>query len=150
MRLKYARRTAFAQTAARAMARLVPDDADLLVPVPLHRWRLWSRGYNQAALIALGLASNDVPAAINVLRRSKATPVLRGLGRRGRAKAVAGAFVLAPSASTRIAGKHIVLVDDVFTTGATANACTRTLLRGGAAKVTVVCWARVIADDPAD
>eukprot|EP01035_Chromulina_nebulosa_P012369 gene12368-16483_t len=56
LRLKYGGRTAFAETVARQMARLLPDDADLLVPVPLHRWRLWSRGFNQAALIAASLA----------------------------------------------------------------------------------------------
>lgn len=150
LRLKYARRTAFAETAARAMARHVPDDAQLIVPVPLHRWRLWSRGYNQAALIARGLASPAVPAAVDLLRRSRATPVLRGLGRRGRARAVAGAFTLADGARARLAGRHVVLVDDVFTTGATANACTRVLLRGGATKVTVLCWARVIGEDAAD
>ncbi|HWK36472.1 ComF family protein [Sphingomonas sp.] len=145
LRLKYAGRTAFAQTAARQMARLLPDDATLLVPVPLHRRRLWSRGYNQAALIADALArASGVPRAHDLLLRRKPTPVLRGLGRRARAKAVAGAFALADRAAPRLMGAHIVLVDDVFTTGATAGACTRVLLRGGAARVTVLAWARVI------
>ena len=129
------------------MARLVPEDATLLVPVPLHARRLWLRGYNQAALIAAALATRQVPAAPDLLRRTRATPVLRGLGRSGRAKAVAGAFAIRPAARAALKGKHVVLVDDVYTTGATANACARVLLRGGAAKVTVLCWARVIDPD---
>lgn len=150
LRLKYGGRTAFAETAARAMARLVPEDATLVVPVPLHRWRLWSRGFNQAALIAEALATPRVRADVDLLKRTRATPVMRGLGRTGRAKAVAGAFALASGARERLKGRHVVLVDDVYTTGATANACARVLLRGGAAKVTLLCWARVIGDDAAD
>lgn len=148
LRLKYAGRAAFAETAARLMLRLMPDDADLLLPVPLHRWRLWGRGYNQAALIAGALARlSGVPARHDVLLRTKATPVLRGLGGRGRAKAVAGAFTLDEGARSVLAGRHVVLVDDVFTSGATAAACTRRLLRGGADRVTLLCWARVIAGE---
>ncbi|WP_326524669.1 ComF family protein [Sphingomonas sp.] len=151
LRLKYGGRAAFADTAARLMLRLVPPDADLLVSVPLHRLRLWGRGYNQAALIAaaLGRAAGK-PAPGGVLLRRRATPVLRGLGRRGRAKAVAGAFALADGGAATIAGRHVVLVDDVFTSGATAAACTRVLLRGGAARVTVLCWARVIGEGAGD
>ena len=150
LRLKYGRRAAFAETAARQMARLLPADADLLVPVPLHRWRLWSRGYNQAALIADALArAGRVPAARALLVRRKATPVLRGLGPGGRAKAVAGAFVVKGDRAM-LRARHVVLVDDVYTTGATADACTRVLLRAGAAKVTVLCWARVIGEDGDD
>ena len=145
MRLKYAGRAAFAETAARLMLRLMPEDADLLLPVPLHRWRLWGRGYNQAGLIAGGLGGlSECEVRHDLLLRTKATPVLRGLGGRGRAKAVAGAFALAPGAREALKGWHVVLVDDVFTSGATAGACTRLLLRGGAARVTVLCWARVI------
>ncbi|MGK6320089.1 double zinc ribbon domain-containing protein [Sphingomonas sp. DT-204] len=145
LRLKYGRRSAFAETAARQMARLLPADAGLLVPVPLHRWRLWSRGYNQAALIAGGLAkASGVPHEPRLLLRTRATPVLRGLGPRQRTKAVTGAFALAESTRERLGGRHVVLVDDVYTTGATVAACTRLLLKGGAARVTVLAWARVI------
>ncbi|UIJ44076.1 double zinc ribbon domain-containing protein [Sphingomonas cannabina] len=145
LRLKYGGRSAFAETAARQMARLLPGDAQLIVPVPLHRWRLWSRGYNQAALIAGGLAKGSgIPHEPRLLLRAKATPVLRGLGPRQRAKAVAGAFALADGAGERLSEKHVVLVDDVYTTGATVAACTRVLLKGGAARVTVLAWARVI------
>ena len=148
LRLKYGGRTAHAATMARAMARLMPEDAELLVPVPLHRWRIWSRGFNQAALIAETLAGAcGVPADLHLLRRVKATPVLRGLGVRGRAKAIAGAFALAPEARERLAGKTLVLVDDVHTSGATASACARVLKRGGAARVILLCWARVLDEE---
>jgi len=150
LRLKYGGKTAYAATMAEAMARLMPDGAELLVPVPLHRWRIWGRGFNQAALIAEALArGTGVPADVHLLQRVKATPVLRGLGHRGRAKAVAGAFALAPDAKRRIAGKTIVLVDDVHTSGATARACARILKRGGAARVILLCWARVLGEEAA-
>ena len=151
LRLKYAGRAAFAETAARLMLRLMPRDAELLLPVPLHRWRLWGRGYNQAGLIARGLGRlSGCDVRHDLLLRTKATPVLRGLGGRGRAKAVTGAFALGPEARPMLKGRHVVLVDDVFTSGATATACTRLLLRGGAARVTVLCWARVIESVDAD
>lgn len=148
LKLKYAGRLACAATMARAMARLMPADAELLVPVPLHRWRLWSRGFNQAGLIAASLSrAHDIPFAPDLLRRVKATPVLRGLGARARARAVAGAFALAPGASEALAGKTVVLVDDVHTSGATATACARLLKRGGAARVILLCWARVLKEE---
>lgn len=151
LKLKYSGRLACAQTMARAMARLMPADAELLVPVPLHRWRIWSRGFNQAALIAAALShASGVPADAELLRRVKATPVMRGLGPRGRAKAVAGAFALADGARQKLAGKTVILVDDVHTSGATANACARLLKRGGAGKVILLCWARVLEGEASD
>lgn len=147
LRLKYGGRTSHAETAARMMARHLPDGADLLAPVPLHRWRIWARGFNQAALIAQGLARvSGVKAELDLLRRVKATPPLRGMGPRGRAKTVAGAFALAPGARERVKGRSVVLVDDVYTSGATTDACVRVLKRAGAARVTILCWARVIGD----
>lgn len=147
LRLKYGGRAAFAVTVARLMHRHLPADADLLVPVPLHRWRLWSRGYNQAALIADGLSEvSGVPAARALLHRQRATPALRGRDAAARVRAVAGAFSLAGNAGAVLRGRHVVLVDDVYTTGATAGACTRVLLKGGAAKVTILCWTRVIEE----
>jgi ComF family protein len=147
LKLKYSGRLACAQTMARAMARLMPEDVDLLVPVPLHRWRIWSRGFNQAALIAAALSkASGVPMDAVALRRVKATPVLRGLGARGRARAVAGAFALSGDAKARLAGRTVVLIDDVHTSGATAAACARVLKRGGADKVILLCWARVLGE----
>lgn len=151
LKLKYGRRTAYAATAAGLMARLMPTDAALLVPVPLHRWRIWGRGFNQAALIARELARRSgVPVELDLLRRVKATPVLRGLGARGRARAVAGAFAAAPGARDALKGRAVVLVDDIHTSGATTDACVRVLKRAGAAKVTVLCWARVLDPDADD
>ncbi|WP_026009418.1 ComF family protein [Sphingomonas sp. HT-1] len=151
LKLKYGGKLAAAETMARAMLRLMPTEAELLVPVPLHRWRLWSRGFNQAALVARGLSrQSGVPVDVAVLRRTKATPMLRGLGARARAKAVAGAFALAPDAAAVLKGKTVVLVDDVHTSGATGNACARLLKRGGAARVILLCWARVLPGEDLD
>ena len=150
LRLKYGGRAAFAETAARLMIRHLAADADLLLPVPLHRWRLWSRGYNQAGLIAAALSrASGVAGAGDVLIRRRATPVLKGLGASGRRRAVSGAFAVPPACRSRVAGRHIVLVDDVFTSGATANGCVSVLRSAGASRVSVLCWARVI-DSAAD
>lgn len=149
LRLKYGGRIAFAGTMARQMRRLLPRDVDLLVPVPLHRWRIWSRGFNQAALIADAVATlSGVAHDRTALSRPRRTLLLRGLGGRARAKAVAGAFaVVQPD---RVRGRTVALVDDVYTSGATADACTRALLRAGARSVTVLCWARVLSQSGGD
>ena len=114
------------------------------MPVPLHRWRLWSRGFNQAALIVDALArTSGVPHDPLLLRRIRATPPLRAMGAKARARAVAGVFdVVDPQA--RLRGADVVLVDDIHTSGATTDACTRVLLASGAARVTILCWARVL------
>lgn len=147
LRLKYGGRLAFATTAARLMARHLPADAALIVPVPLHRWRLWARGYNQAALLAAALGrTSGVAHDPLLLRRTRRTPILRGMGPRQRAAAVRGAFAVDPARAASLTGGHVVLADDVYTSGATADACTRALLKAGAARVTILCWARVIGD----
>ena len=147
LKLKYSGRPGLAQTLAHFMLRHVdPGSGDrLLVPVPLHRWRIWKRGYNQAALVASALSSRSgLPADLDLLKRTRATPPLKGLGRRERALAVRGAFKVPPPARERLAGRPVLLVDDVYTSGATAAACARALKRGGAASVDVLCWARVV------
>jgi ComF family protein len=151
LKLKYGGRPGVAVTLGGFMARHLRDvglEGALLVPVPLHRWRIWKRSYNQSALIASALSRRtSIPASLDLLRRSKATPPLRGLGRRERALAVRGAFDVRDDAKPSIRGRRIVLVDDVFTSGATADACARALKRAGAGSVEVLCWARVVGAD---
>jgi ComF family protein len=152
LKLKYSGRPGLAGTLAHFMLRHLGPGAEeaLLVPVPLHRWRIWKRGYNQAALIASALSRRSgLPAGLDLLSRTKATPPLRGLGRRERALALRGAFEVPPRARSRLAGRRVVLVDDVYTSGATAAACAKALKRGGAASVDILCWARVVhVDEP--
>ncbi len=144
--LKYGGRAGLAETMARLMARMLPDGAELLVPVPLHRWRLWRRGYNQAALIAQAVGRiSGVTVAVDALERTRRTPVLRGLSGRERRAAVARAFAVTDPAAVR--GKAVVLLDDVHTSGATADACAAALLKAGARSVGVLCWARVLDGD---
>jgi ComF family protein len=152
LKLKYGGRLGLAETLAHFMLRHVRagQGEPLLVPVPLHRWRIWKRGYNQAALIAGALSRRSgLPLALDLLVRTRATPLLKGLGRRERALAVRGAFRVPAPARARLSGRHVLLVDDVFTSGATAAACARALKRGGAARVDVLCWARVVPAETA-
>jgi ComF family protein len=144
IRLKYARKVAIARTMARYMAPLVSRDPNaVLVPVPLHRTRLWHRGFNQSALVAhelskvLRIAANPL-----TLRRTKRTPPLKGMSPLQRRKTVAGAFKVRDPDS--IAGRTVILVDDVLTTGSTAEACARVLKRAGASRVELISWARVV------
>ena len=151
LKLKYGGRPGLAGTIARRLDRLVEGDKEanppLVVPVPLHRWRIWARGYNQAALIARAVARRHaLPLELGLLSRTRATPLLRGLGPAGRRKAVRGAFAVAPGHRATLAGRSILLIDDVFTTGATADACARALKQAGAAEVRLLCWARVVRD----
>lgn len=148
LRLKYGGRPGVAETVARLMVRhLDPASQALIAPVPLHRWRLWKRGYNQAALIAAALARpSRMEVAPDLIERIKATPPMRGMTPRERALSVRGAFRIAARHRSRLRGRAVVLVDDVFTSGATAAACARTLKRAGAARVETICWARVVRE----
>lgn len=117
--------------------------ADLIAPVPLHRWRLLRRQYNQAALLAQAIGRAErVPVIPDLLIRQRATASQGGLGRRQRRRNVAGAFAVRPGAKTLIAGKRVLLIDDVLTTGATLDSCARTLRRAGAAAVDCLTLAR--------
>ena len=118
-------------------------DADLLVPVPLHRMRLIQRRFNQSALLAHALAARSgVACAPDALIRVRATPFQGRLNRAARVRNVQGAFKMRRNGDME--GRRIVLVDDVLTTGATASACARTLLRAGAQSVDVLTLARVV------
>ena len=145
IRLKYGRKVAVAKTMARYMLPLIGRDNGerLLVPVPLHRRRLWWRGFNQSALVARELANVlGIRADVTALRRIRSTPPLKGMTPLQRRKAVAGAFRVRDSGA--VAGKTVILVDDVLTTGSTAEACARALKRAGAARIELVSWARVV------
>jgi ComF family protein len=144
LRLKYSRKVALAKTMARYMRPLVDVSGDpVLVPVPLHRSRLWTRGFNQAALLALELARQcAISRDTSALMRRKRTAALKGMSPQQRRREVAGAFSATDPAS--IAGRKVILVDDVLTTGSTANACAKALRRAGASRIELICWARVV------
>ena len=128
----------------RAGAELL-DGADALVPVPLHWRRLWTRRFNQSAALAAAISHEcGVAVAHGALRRVKATQQQVGLSRSERASNVQGAFRVAPAAKTEVAGRRLILIDDVLTSGATADACARVLLRAGASQVDVLVLARVV------
>lgn len=147
-RLKYADRMDLARPLGRWMARAGAElltQADLLVPVPLHRLRLAARRFNQAAALARIVSrESGKPTDAFALRRVKATPPQVGLTKAQRADNVQGAFCVPDAARIRVTGKRILLIDDVLTSGATTNAASRALLRGGADAVDVLVFARVV------
>jgi ComF family protein len=133
---------AYGRWMVRAGAELLTE-ADLLVPVPLHWTRLFARRYNQAALLAHAIhAGGGPPVAPDWLQRRRRTPSQGHRNAAGRTDNVRGAFALRPGRS--VAGRRLVLVDDVFTTGATVHECARILRRAGAAQVDVLTLARVV------
>jgi ComF family protein len=146
--LKYQDRTDLAPIMGRWMARAGTEllqDADLVVPVPLHWKRGWSRRYNQAALLGSTISqASGRPLVTGILRRSRQTAPQIGLSRQDRARNVQGAFEVPASARPEIAGRRLVLIDDVLTSGATLDACARSLLRAGAEDVDVLVFARVV------
>ena len=127
-----------------AGADLLPA-ADLIVPVPLHFRRLAHRGFNQSAWLASSIARRSGrPAGLDTLVRHKPTPSQGGRSAGERWRNVRAAFRVRPSRAEAVEGARIVLVDDVFTTGATLSACTRALKKGGAAHVSALVLARVV------
>jgi ComF family protein len=146
--LKYQDRTDLAPAMGRWMARAgreLLDDADVLIPVPLHWRRAWRRRFNQSGALARVIEQQSgVKLAAEALRRIRPTEQQIGLSRTQRASNVQGAFKVAPDRQALIAGRRVVLIDDVLTSGATADACARALLRAKAASVDVLVFARVV------
>ena len=144
---KYADRTEAARGLAVLMARAGAEllaAADLLVPVPLHAARLRRRRYNQSVLLAVELGrGTSRPVARDALRRIRPTAALGGMDRAARAAELDGAITVRPAAIPRLAKQAILLIDDVMTSGATANACAAALLAAGAAQVNVLTATRV-------
>jgi ComF family protein len=136
-----------ARPLAAFMERAISIDErfDAVVPVPLHWRKQMQRGFNQAELLARYVAKRRGIPVLRALRRKRGTATQAGLASAGRRRNVAGAFVLRSEAkpNPQLAGKKILLIDDVMTTGATASACAGVLKRGGALSVSLVTLARV-------
>ena len=148
MRLKYGTRLGLAKLIAEHLQKFVAEcsGSAIIVPVPLHPSRLWRRGFNQSVLIGRELARvAGIQMNYKVISRSKVTPPLRGMSGMRRRKTVDKAFALRADAHASLAGKSVLLVDDVYTSGSTSNACARLLKKAGAEEVFVFCWARVIS-----
>jgi ComF family protein len=146
--LKYQDRTDLAPAMGRWMARAGQEllaEADALVPVPLHWRRGWSRRYNQSGALARVIErQSGVKVTPEVLRRVRPTQQQIGLSRAQRASNVQGAFNVPTERRPEIQGRRVILIDDVLTSGATADACARALLRAKAAQVDVLVFARVV------
>src|SRR5690349_10690732 len=149
--LKYQDRTDLAPAMGRWMARAgreLLQDADMLIPVPLHWRRAWHRRYNQSGALARVIEhASGVKLRGELLQRVRPTEQQVGLSRPQRASNVQGAFKVPADRQPEIAGRRVILIDDVLTSGATADACARALLRAKAVQVDVLVFARVV-DSP--
>lgn len=153
-RLKYGDRTELALTLGRMMAQAGHEllgEAEIVAPIPLHRSRLWSRRFNQAAALADVIARQaGRPLAPMLLARVRRTRRQIGLSRSQRADNLQGAFRVPQATRPQVEGRRVLLIDDVLTTGATANAAARALLRAGARAVDVLTFARTVTDGRED
>lgn len=144
---KHGRRIGLARLLARLIAaKLAGLEGEwLVVPVPLHRWRLWRRGFNQSALLARELSKSPGRQMIpDALVRVKRTPTLGALGRNERARALSGSITAHPKRGSALRGAQVLLVDDVMTSGATTDACLAALHKAGVKSVRIACFARVL------
>ncbi len=150
LRLKHGDRPELARAAGTWMAARCADligARTLVVPVPLHPWRFWRRRYNQSALLSVRLAAAAGAAhGPDALVRARRTPSLAGLGAEARAQALGGAIAPHPARGAAMAGRDVLLVDDVLTTGATLEACAQAARAAGAARVDVCVLARAARD----
>lgn len=144
---KHGDRTHAAQALACWMARAGEcywKEADIIAPVPLHRWRLFKRRYNQSALLASCIAKmTGKQACLQALTRTRATQSQGHLNHKERHDNVTGAFIVSEREKPKIRNATIILIDDVMTTGATLDECAKTLLTAGAKKVHALTLARV-------
>jgi ComF family protein len=147
-RLKFADRLDVARVMARLMAsagRDLIETAEVIVPAPMHRWRLLLRGHNQSAELARALgAIAGLPVDPSLLLKVRRTPPQARLTKAQRRENLAGAFAVPPAARLALAGRRVLVVDDVITTGATMNAAARVLKRAGAAEVDALAFALVV------
>lgn len=159
LKLKYGGRIAIANLIASHLQRFIADDIVSLgneiwiAPVPLHWTRLWKRSYNQSALICdamidqCSLLMNEninFDHQVDLLKRIKRTPPLKGANAKMRRNMLKNAFRINAKYENKIKGRSIILVDDVYTSGATTHACVKALKKAGAGKVIIYCWTRVI------
>ncbi len=158
LKLKHGGKIGLAALIASHMSRHLPvaEGVILIAPVPLHWTRLWSRGYNQSALIAQALVrqaslkEGSFRYVPDLLIRKVRTPLLRGMSGKQRRKTVGKVFTLNPKRKNQIKGARIILIDDVLTSGATSDACIAQLKRGGVGWIQLFCWARVLRGEAAE
>ncbi len=147
MRFKYLGRAEYAGFFGKMMTEFGKTkgmfrDADLIVPVPIHRQRRIRRGYNQAELLAEQISLlTGIPMQRNLVLRRKKTKAQKALGRESRRQNLMNAFTVPDPGAELLKGKHVLLVDDIYTTGSTADAVSIRLLEAGAASVSVLCLA---------
>jgi ComF family protein len=153
LRLKYSGKVGVAKMIAKQLARHLPDDRTgiIVTPVPLHWTRMWSRSFNQSALIGAELGRiGGLDYIPDLLVRQRRTPSMRGMSAKERRKAVGKAFAVHPRWESSFAGRQVILVDDVLTTGATSDGCIKALKKDGAMSVQLFCWARALRGEAAE